>query len=291
MATMPLAYESLHSSVNGIVRSSAPATDDIKSQLWTITPDVAAELLRHALPNRRLIKSRVTELAQEMTAGHWATNGETIILDTELRLVDGQHRLAAVVESGCTIESLVAVGISAQTMGTIDQGRAKSAGDVLTMAGMEHAPQLASTARWLWKYENRAMRSSSVVLKNYELPAFVAHHGGLHTSLGWGRSLRNLLPPSCAGMLFYVTAGKDPALAKRFFDGLATGAELKPGDAAHVVRERLLKSKEPLKHAVVVARAAVTLLAWNTLRQGRSCSPTLSWRGVTDPEAAFPVAV
>lgn len=52
-------------------------------------PDLAREYLPRV----------VTRYARDMAAGRWVMNGEPLILDPEGNLLDGRHRLAAVIEA------------------------------------------------------------------------------------------------------------------------------------------------------------------------------------------------
>ena len=224
--------------VNGMSPPAASVLDDITAQLMTISPQMAADLLRNRPANRPISKQRVRLMIEDLRAGRWAINGESIVLDSELRLLDGQHRLQACMESGVNLVSLVAIGVPQSAMPTIDSGRSKGAADVLYMSQTPHAAQLASTARWLWRYQNQRMRHSAVLLRNDALPGFIAAHPGLSSSLEWGKSLKGLLPQSPAAMLFFLMAQKDAALARRVFHGLATGLDVTSADFVYQLRER-----------------------------------------------------
>ena len=285
-ATLPLTY---HAAVNG----TAPASScpELQAQLWHITPEVARELLKNARPNRALSKARVRVLIADIRAGRWRVNGESIILDQDLRMIDGQHRCAAIAEAGITVDVLVVVGVSPDVAMSIDQGRAKVGGDMLHMAGLDQAQTLASTARWLYRYERNQMRQVTVPLRHDELPAYVAARPSLPGSLPWGRLVRDLLPQSCASMLYFVMGQKESALAKRYFDDLAHGDGLTREHPAHVVREKLLRDKSPKNHLGVVSRAALIVLGWSCLRKEQPLPAGVTWKGVTDEGAAFPQVV
>ena len=66
--------------------------------LETITPAQAAEWLKGNTVNRRLVLHHVERLASEMLAGEWRITGDCIKLNGD-RLLDGQHRLQAIVQS------------------------------------------------------------------------------------------------------------------------------------------------------------------------------------------------
>jgi hypothetical protein len=274
--------------MNGVGTQPASPPDDISAELMRITPEVARDLLKNALPNRPISKARVRALIEDLRRGRWQTNGESIILDASLRLLDGQHRLMAVAESGIAITALVVVGVAPAAMPSIDQGRSKGGADVLHMAQLPRAQQLASAARWLWRYQNQSMRQATVLLRDYELPAFIGQHPGLPGALDWGRTVRAFLAQGSASMLFHVMAQTDAATARQLFHGLATGQNLSAADPPWHVRERLLKDKRPLRHAVIVERAALVVLAWDCVRKGLPWVPGRTWKGVQDKSVPFP---
>lgn len=289
LQTASLPTEAPHS--NGVVTQPAPGAEDISAELMCITPKIAHDLLKNALPNRPLSKARVRALIDDLRNGRWRTNGESIIFDSNLQLLDGQHRLMAVVESGISITALVVVGVPPTAMPSIDQGRSKGGADVLHMARLPRAQQLASAARWLWRYEQQRMRQTTVLLRDYELPQFIHQRPALQASLEWGRSIRTLVPQGCASMLYFVMAQKDGWTAKPFFHGLATGQNLSAADALWHVRERLLKDRRPLHHAVIVERAALVVQAWGCVRKGLPWVPGRTWKGAQDKNVPFPPIV
>lgn len=129
-------------------------TDNLKTsggrieRVPELTPDFAAELLAQLHPNqRRLRKGHVSQLARAMREGRWRWTADPIKLDRELRVVDGQHRLAAVVESGVTLRDvLIATLDDPDAFRAIDQGVGRSLGDIMTTAGRKPVPRTISGA-------------------------------------------------------------------------------------------------------------------------------------------------
>jgi hypothetical protein len=93
----------------------------MKVELKTITPEWAAQILAHNnTRNRAMSRAHVEKLANEMRRGAWKINGETIKLSPDGQLIDGQHRLAAAVKTGVSIQTLVVEGVSFDVIATID---------------------------------------------------------------------------------------------------------------------------------------------------------------------------
>lgn len=279
LATLP------HTAVNG---TTSPLAQDITAQRMAITPAMAAELLKDRPPNRPISKTRVRLMIEDMRSGRWVDNGEPLILTEDLQVLDGQHRLQAVMDSGCTITFLAVVGVPHAAMGSIDQGRARSGADTLAASSVPRARDVAAVARWLWRVEHEQMRVQAVPLRNQDLPAFVAHHAGLHAALSWGRALRPILPESCGAAFYWLFSQRDASMAKTYYEALRSGEGLTAGHPALAVRAVAFRERVTMRHAVAVSRAALLTLGWNCLRAGKPCPQGLSWKGERDAQVPFP---
>jgi hypothetical protein len=140
-------------------------------RLDELGPKFAAELLGQLHPNqRRLRKSHVTQLATAMREGRWRWTADPIKLDKDLRVIDGQHRLAAIVESGVTLKDvLVATLEDPEAFKSLDQNIPRSLGDMMTSAGRKTVPRTISGAivceKFDWKdWRGRLGREEQMVL-------------------------------------------------------------------------------------------------------------------------------
>jgi len=70
----------------------------------SITPEMAKNILENNSRNRKINKGRVKRFKEEILNGFWVYNGESIIISTTGKLLDGQHRLLAVIEAETSIE-------------------------------------------------------------------------------------------------------------------------------------------------------------------------------------------
>lgn len=91
-----------------------------------IDPDQAIKWLEGNVHNRKIDQKWVDYLAAEMRAGRWKTTHQGIAFDDSDTLIDGQHRLWAVIQSGCTIRSGVTHGLKIDDIDNIDDNRSRS---------------------------------------------------------------------------------------------------------------------------------------------------------------------
>lgn len=111
----------------------------IKSGWNTITPIVAADLLRRNRPgaNRKIDPGTVFYYAAQMARDQWKATGQPILLDRDGNFRDGQHRMLAVIVSGSTIRSYVVTDIEPidNLFAYIDNSRTRTPSTALQTAG------------------------------------------------------------------------------------------------------------------------------------------------------------
>lgn len=101
-----------------------------------ITPEKAAEMLKSMIKNQRFhSQSLSNNYATEMAAGRWRDS--YISIDISGDLIDGQHRLFAVIKSKTPIEFLVIRGVRTEMAEVLDIGHARCAADIACIKGHE----------------------------------------------------------------------------------------------------------------------------------------------------------
>jgi len=102
------------------------------TDVQTITVTKAKELLEGNHSNRPIRESVVRGYAEAMTKGQWRLTHQGIAIDARGNLVDGQHRLLAVIESGKPLKTMVTVyaGTASPLWNPVDIGAGRNAGDI-----------------------------------------------------------------------------------------------------------------------------------------------------------------
>lgn len=122
-------------------------------KLVDVTPELAAKLLENNYEtNRRINRAAVETMAHDMETGRYESqNGQTITVTSGGMLLDGQHRMSAVVKSRVTLPFLVCFvdeSEAARLFRTIDSGKSRSViqfvdvpqkGKVVALAKVAHA--------------------------------------------------------------------------------------------------------------------------------------------------------
>lgn len=114
-----------------------------------ITPEIAKQYLGMNEGNRVMRKTAVAAYADDMKSGRWNDSPDImtpIMFSREGRLIDGQHRLAAVVQSGVSVVMYVRKNCDDSVYKYLDAGVKRSAADQIDSASAKLVAALAIRA-------------------------------------------------------------------------------------------------------------------------------------------------
>lgn len=125
----------------------------------------------HNVGNRPMQNKRVNQYAADMLAGRWILTHQGIAFDCEGNLIDGQHRLQAVVRSGKAVYMVVAYNVPRGNMANptiIDGGQGRNLIQQMKMNGITETELQASAQiakRYLGIFLTDMKASSTVPLE------------------------------------------------------------------------------------------------------------------------------
>ena len=138
-------------------------------QMTTITPPMASVMLASNTANRKLNNRHVEFLADQILSGKWQNNGQTIVIADDGTLMDGQHRLSAIVKANKPTQLGLCTGAPKSAMATIDNGKSRSTTDILTMNGCANASLVASAINLLHRFDHNQMLGFHVKMPNADV--------------------------------------------------------------------------------------------------------------------------
>jgi hypothetical protein len=124
---------------------------EIFTKMVLINPEKAKDLLKLNKSNRPLNKNTVDWYSKQMKNGQWTISGQTISISDENTLIDGQHRLAAIVKSGKEIMFNVAYNVPYISFINYDSVRSRGMADVFAIEGISNYKSIAAI---ISKYNN-----------------------------------------------------------------------------------------------------------------------------------------
>jgi len=120
----------------------------------TVTPKMAQDWLQGNVDNRNLREARVLNLSGILERGEWELTGDALVFDAEDTLLNGQHRLSAVVVTGVSARFLVLRGVPPKAQEVMDQGLKRTLGDQLQRRGVsKYASYISGALFWLHRLE------------------------------------------------------------------------------------------------------------------------------------------
>lgn len=238
----------------------------------TVTPETAERWLGKNLQNRNIRPSAVRGYARDMKSGNWHLNGETVKFAPNGTLLDGQHRLHAVIAAGVSVQFLVARGVNPEAMRTVDMGLRRKYADHLKINGISNQATLASLIRRavMWE-EGYRLNTGAIQPTAAEMDEFLAEYPEIEHSAEVARKLasRNLLPASVIGLAHWLFSAIDPDLATWFVNRIVD--EDVPRDhPARVLNRRIVSMRIAGGRVNESEALALTIRAWNAFRAGET---------------------
>lgn len=262
----------------------------------TITPKRAIELLEANKNNRPITQAHVNRIAAQIFKGLWKFNGDTIKIAVDGDVLDGQHRLWAIIMADTAVETIVVYGIEKDAFATIDTIRkVRSGADILSLHGCElHRRSIATALTWLIRWQNGGLvnwRSPKNRVENSDVEASYAAHPEMAEAVDRVSCLRGLIGPGAMGFLYYVFVSRNQKLADQFIDTLESPAGVPVNHPFFRFRVYLLMSQERLdKRRSPVEVFALAFKAWKAATEGKQIE-VLSWRTQGPTPEKFPELV
>lgn len=271
----------------------------MKIELISVTPELAAQwLATNTDRNRRISKTTVNRYAQDMIRDQWLVTGEAIKFDREGKLIDGQHRLSAVVASKKNVQMCVIRDLDEATMLVIDTGKSRSAGDALAIAGHNGmSNELAALTRKVIAHqagtlsilERRGVRIGDKTITNHQIVDYCSQYDlSEHVNFSARmkkKAVSGALIPAEYAFFHWLFSQKDPVSAEAFLSKLALLENVGSDDPIRTLHTKLTKGTKldgKMKlHAVITA--------WNAWRTGQKL--TVIHVGRIEQDTAIPQAV
>lgn len=263
--------------------------EGIYSELMTVTPEMAAEWLARNRKNRTLTKSRVDLLAKEILDGKWIVTHQGIAFYFDDDLADGQHRLAAIVQSGVAVEILVTRGLPKEAIHAIDKNRPRSTQNTLHFLGLTLANHEVAACRVLWMQYHAARAGTSWNNQAVSTDAFATFASQVMPAVRFAappKKCRGLSHASVIGAIASAWFTQNREALVRFMNILHGGVGAAPSESAAItLRDYLLTTK--IVGGGIECRKELFLRSCTAMRaflEGRSLSKLYK-----RPDSVFPI--
>jgi hypothetical protein len=203
----------------------------------TITPDRANEILaRHNYNNRKIRQKTFQKYTRIMEEGGWVLTPEPIVISKTGRLLNGQHRLKAVVRSNTPVDFMVIDNVDDKVFSALDRGAVRSTADALVLDKklVETAGVISKAVHGIHMHDGAIGKIASDISDA---------HTSLLANCGTATKIFSSAPFRAAACI-RVIEGRHPRYAKETYKSLVNG-------------DVSLLAPQPLSFLAAVARGAV----------------------------------
>lgn len=217
----------------------------------TITPERAEAYLAANSGNRNIVQSHVAAMARDICRGQWMFNAQPICFARGGRLLNGQHRLSAVLAAGQPIEVMVMRGLPQEAFETYDKQAKKPPVVEELFDEFGDRALISATAVLLWRRECKPTAEHNARPTAVEVREVITRHPELMGLRGFARRMGRYGRASAILYAAWRVLRDDPTLGQTFLDRLETGANLPAGHVILRLRDRLLDLRKADQNAQV----------------------------------------
>lgn len=260
---------------------------NIRASVVYIDPVRARELFEGNAENQRNIKKKNLEkIEASIRKGIFRLNGESIIVSEKGRLLNGQHRVTAVMNTQIGIWSVLVENVPDAYFDSMDCGSSRQFKDVLTIGGNSNAHVLATTIQRLAEHsEDESKLGTGIAFSHTDLMGIRELADGVEDSITVAARATRVVAPSRTAWLHFLASKSCPLLGDSFFEQLASGANLPERSPIFLFRERMLREKADRNKLDARSALALLIKAWNAHVDGKSIG-VLRWKD----DEPFPIA-
>ena len=229
-----------------------------ESHTVEISPVIARRLLDNtdSKIQRKLTRTHVLKLAEEMKKGRFQLNGISIKQDQIGNIIDGQHRLNACIEANKPFKTDFVKGLKTETIETIDIGaRARTLTDVLEIShrqNYKYGTHMSATIKFIYAFGNGVYSKAGVgtratnlsgkefliwIDKNPKIIDFVAE------TMRMRANGDKIIKASIFCGLKWILDGYNKPESDKFFQMLSDGIGIDNMSPIFALRKRIMASK------------------------------------------------
>lgn len=261
-----------------------------------VTPEIAKYLLQnHNKPgaagepgtNRPQSEKRIEYYRDTIVSGQWHLTHQGMAMDTDLKVQDGQHRLAAIEAAGELVEDLKVpvaffVGMPVENFAAIDDVLLRTAAQLFTMKGEANGATLQAATRMVIAHSSNNVRNKMrEKVTNLDVLAMFDKSGveQMRRSAQAANVMASKVKMSkaafaAAHFLISQVHEEGNRFIDAFFEGLTTGRKagtrlvLDDDDPRYILRKTMMDLAERKRKPRPVDQLGMLLMTWNNVAQG-----------------------
>ena len=229
------------------------------NQQFVITPQFASDLLTLNVGNRPVRYRFVEAIAAEMTEGTYIYTGEPIIISSDGKLIQGQHRLLAIQKSQVAQKMVIQTGIAPAAYDKLDNGFIRSTPDIAAHLGFKNSSQAAYLTRFMIGVEKTVPGSNYKIfsdnasgkITNTQVSTWLStkNHEYINECITMGRNYHkdfHAMKANQFAALYYWFGLKNKEKADEFLTILSTGEDCSSShnSAIYHLRQKMINHSQ-----------------------------------------------
>lgn len=262
---------------NKIKTSNAVVTIDSEFAKWLLSLNKA---------NRPVNEKTVAYYAKQMATGQWKYNGDSIRISKSNILLDGQHRLHAIVKSNTSQKMLLLSELPDDSFETIDRGKTRSIGDIFAIKNIPNYTNVAAIISRILNMKlsgnNGKTDTKGNLISAQDNLDFYHQNKELMDNITFlaGKYYRlfRLVPLSVYGSYLYFMYEIDKDKAEDFLSKVATGIDCSPAKYSYIYlfRQRLTNETKATSKLKDLDRNILLIKCWKHFLAGKEVKQ-LAW--------------
>jgi hypothetical protein len=232
----------------------------MKTEVLTVTPAMAASMLVHNTRNRPVNANSLAMFEAMLKRGELQLTHQGVAISESGILLDGQHRLLAIHNTGISAKIMVTTGLPDSVFAVLDTGAKRKASDILSMDGAKNGSSMATAIKlyilytqipnFVWTGKAAVLLSTTTLIdKEFNLDK---EAWDLVASVASSYALKAVVVPGPMACLLYL-AFRHGQYSMRFLEGfvsqLKVGDNLTVGNPLLAYRNRLIGQSNPSPQA------------------------------------------
>jgi hemin uptake protein HemP len=193
-------------------------------EIWLelVTPQRATELLNITIGNRSTMQSHLDRITHSMNTNKFDELADPIHISNTGKLINGHHRLMAIVKTGESYTLLIVRGLPENAFANLDQSKARTGYDTLQVSGYENYRELAPVIKCIIRLQKRIFQPISP--SNYEVKMSAELHSeALKKYIKDARTTKDrvgTIPIAPVAAMYYIYGTADSEKYNQFIEGL-----------------------------------------------------------------------
>lgn len=265
----------------------------MRVELVKINKEVAEKMLSINLNNRKAKEKVIAKYASEMLKGNWKDDtGELIKISKTNKLLDGQHRLKAIVKADVELQMYVAYDLNDDVFSVLDSGVVRSSKDVFHIAGAQYSALIPPIIQFSEALFNGMESNKATLLTNVELLQKFKDNEEYYLEIASKSYLHytqfaKILNPTTIGAFMIYFNSKSSADCALFFNELCTGRDV-TNNIIFLLRNKLIEDRTGTSRMDLKYRNALIIKAWNFYRLRQEVKML---KYSKELEKSFPIAI